>query len=272
VARRSLTCFTSGVTRTSFDAALPGAGSQPPSADEQTADGHGHEPHGRGLADRLNGLRAGVLGANDGIVSVAALAVGVAGATPQLAPVLTAGLAGLVGGAVSMALGEYVSVSSQRDSEQALIAKEAAELAATPEAELDELTALYAARGLSPATARTVAEELTARDALAAHLDAELGIDPDHLVDPWRAARASAVAFVLGGLLPLLAVLVLPLGARAAGTALVVLLALAGTGAAGARLGGSGLLRPTLRVVLGGALALAATYALGRLLGTTVLG
>ncbi len=264
MARAALTCFTAWVTETSLDPSL--SGMPAPASD------HEHEPHGRGLADRLNSLRAGVLGANDGIVSVAALAVGVAGATPALAPVLTAGLAGLVGGAVSMALGEYVSVSSQRDSEQALIAKEAAELAAMPEAELDELTALYAARGLSPATARAVAEELTARDALGAHLDAELGIDRDHLVNPWRAARASAAAFVLGGLLPLLAVLVLPLEARVAGTAAVVLLALAGTGAAGARLGGSTLLKPTLRVVLGGALALGATFALGRLLGTTVLG
>lgn len=238
---------------------------------------HPDEPHGRGSADRLNGLRAAVLGANDGIVSVAALVVGVAGATPQLGPVLTAGVAGLVGGAVSMALGEYVSVSSQRDGERVLIAKERSELEEMPEAELDELTALYAARGLSPATARQVAEELTDRDALAAHLDAELGIDPDHLVDPWRAARASAAAFVVGGLLPLLAVLVLPLGVRLAGTVVVVLLALAGTGAAGARLGGARpgegrLLRPTLRVVLGGAVALAATFAIGRLLGTTLLG
>ena len=236
------------------------------------APGHGAEPHARDAKDRLNGLRAAVLGANDGIVSVAALAVGVAGATPQLGPVLTAGVAGLVGGAVSMALGEYVSVSSQRDGERALIAKERAELELMPEAELDELTALYAARGLSPATARQVAEELTERDALGAHLDAELGIDPDHLVNPWQAARSSAAAFTIGGLLPLVAVLVLPLGVRVAGTIAVVLLALAGTGAAGARLGGGGLLRPTLRVVLGGAVALLATFAIGRLLGTTVLG
>lgn len=248
-----------------------------PASGPATPPAHVDEPHARGASDRLNGLRAAVLGANDGIVSVAALLVGVAGATPQLGPVLTAGAAGLVGGAVSMALGEYVSVSSQRDAERVLIAKEKAELELMPEAELDELTALYAARGLSPATARQVAEELTARDALGAHLDAELGIDPDHLVDPWRAARASAAAFVLGGLLPLLAVIALPLGIRLPGTIAVVLLALAATGAAGARLGGarSGtgqLLRPTLRVVLGGAVALGATFAIGRLLGTTLLG
>lgn len=248
----------------------PAPSSPPPVPTADAA--HRDEPHSPGLADRLNGLRAGVLGANDGIVSVAAIAVGVAGATPQLGPVLTAGLAGLVGGAVSMALGEYVSVSSQRDSERALIAKERAELEAMPEAELDELTALYRARGLSGATARRVAEELTAQDALGAHLEAELNIDPDDLVSPWHAAVASAGAFLLGGLLPLLAVLLLPLEARVAGTVAAVLVALALTGAAGARLGRSPVLRPTLRVVLGGAVALAATFAIGRLLGTTVLG
>jgi VIT1/CCC1 family predicted Fe2+/Mn2+ transporter len=171
-----------------------------------------------------------------------------------------------------MALGEYVSVSSQRDSECALIAKEKAELEAMPEAELDELTELYRARGLSPTTARQVAEELTARDALGAHLDAELNIDPDDIVSPWHAALASAAAFLLGGVLPLLAVVLLPQGLRVVGTMVAVLLALAATGASGARLGSSPLLRPTLRVVLGGAIALTATFLIGRLLGTTVLG
>jgi len=242
-----------------------------PSAEADPA-GHQDEPHSSGLANRLNGLRAAVLGANDGIVSVAAIAVGVAGATPALGPVVTAGAAGLVGGAVSMALGEYVSVSSQRDSERALIAKERAELEAMPEAELDELTALYRARGLSPVTARAVAEELTAQDALGAHLEAELNIDQTDLVSPWHAAFASAAAFVVGALLPMIAVVLLPQAARIPGTAVAVLVALAGTGAAGARLGASPLLRPTLRVVLGGALALAATFAIGRLLGTTLLG
>jgi VIT1/CCC1 family predicted Fe2+/Mn2+ transporter len=261
VAPERIACSTSTVTDIFLDETTAGS-----------AAAHGDEPHGRSAADRLNGLRAAVLGANDGIVSVAAIAIGVAGATPQLGPVLTAGAAGLVGGAVSMALGEYVSVSSQRDGERALIAKERAELEQMPEAELDELTAIYAARGLSPETARQVAEELTARDALGAHLDAELGIDLNHLVNPWQAARASAAAFLVGGLLPLLAIVALPLGIRIAVTAVVVLLALAATGAAGARLAGGRRLRPTLRVVLGGALALAATFAVGRLLGTTVLG
>src|SRR3546814_5996670 len=139
--------------------------------------GHPDEPHTAGIAGRLNWLRAGVLGANDGIVSVAAIVVGVAGATNEISAILTAGTAGLVGGAISMALGEYVSVSSQSDSEKALIAKETRELAEMPAAGLDGLTGLYAARGLSPETARKVAEELTAHGALGAHLAEELTID-----------------------------------------------------------------------------------------------
>jgi len=139
---------------------------------------HPREPHTGGTAGRLNWLRAAVLGANDGIVSVAGIVIGVAGATSARGPVFTAGLAGLAAGAVSMALGEYVSVSSQRDSQRALMAQEKRELATSPEAELTELTALYEAKGLSPATARTVATELTSHGALAAHLDAELHIDP----------------------------------------------------------------------------------------------
>jgi len=169
---------------------------------------HPHEPHRAGLANRLNWLRAGVLGANDGIVSVAALAVGVASATPRLSAVLIAVLAGLVGGAISMAAGEYVSVSSQSDSERALIAKERKELAEMPHEELAELTNLYERKGLSAHTAKQVATELTQRDALAAHLDAELNIDPHDIVSPWRAALASAVAFTVGGLLPLVAILI----------------------------------------------------------------
>jgi vacuolar iron transporter family protein len=233
---------------------------------------HAGEPHSGGLTNRLNWLRAGVLGANDGIVSVSAIAVGVAGATPRLEPILTASVAGLVGGAISMALGEYVSVSSQRDSERALIAKEEAELATMPHEELAELTKLYQDKGLSPQTARQVAEELTASDALAAHLDAELNIDQQDIVSPWRAAYASAIAFLIGGLLPILAIIVFPAAMRVPATFAAVLIALAFTGAAGGYLGGSPLLRPTVRVVLGGAIALATTFLIGRLLGTTVLG
>ncbi|MFB2580451.1 VIT family protein [Herbiconiux sp. P15] len=230
---------------------------------------HADEPHRAGVAQRLNWLRAGVLGANDGIVSVAAIVVGVAGATSATGPILTAGVAGLVGGAISMALGEYVSVSSQSDSERALIAKERQELAEMPEEELDELTALYRAKGLTEDTARKVAVELTAKDALAAHLSIELNIDEDDVVSPWHAAAASAAAFTIGAILPLLAILLPPEGWRVPVTFVAVLLALALTGAVSAHIGGSSKGRATLRVVIGGALALAATYGVGLLLGAS---
>jgi VIT1/CCC1 family predicted Fe2+/Mn2+ transporter len=236
--------------------------------DETVAGAHPDEPHREGLAQRLNWLRAGVLGANDGIVSVAAVVVGVAGATPEVPPILTAGLAALVGGAISMALGEYVSVSSQRDSEHALIAKERSELASMPAEELEELTGLYEAKGLRPETARQVAVELTEHDALAAHLSAELGIDQDDVVSPWHAALASAVAFTIGGILPMLTIL-LPAPIRIPLTFVIVLAALAVTGYLAAWIGGSARARSVLRLVIGGALALAATFAIGALLGTT---
>jgi vacuolar iron transporter family protein len=227
------------------------------------------EPHAGGLAGRLNWLRAGVLGANDGIVSVAAIVVGVAGATTATAPILTAGAAGLVGGAISMALGEYVSVSSQRDSQTALIAKEREELRATPEEELAELAGLYEVKGLTPDTARRVAEELTAHDALAAHLEAELGIGEDDVVSPWQAAGASALSFLIGAILPMIAILLPPPDLRVPVTFIAVLVALAATGTISATIGGSAKGRSTLRVVVGGAIALAATFLIGRLLGTS---
>jgi VIT1/CCC1 family predicted Fe2+/Mn2+ transporter len=231
---------------------------------------HPGEAHVNGIGQRLNWLRAGVLGANDGIVSVASLVVGVAGATTDTPALLLAGIAGLVGGAISMALGEYVSVSSQRDSERALIAKETRELAEMPDEELDELTQLYRDRGLTDATARQVAVELTAHDALAAHLEVELHIDQDDLVNPWHAAISSAVAFTLGALLPLLAILLPPPAWRVPVTFVAVLVALAITGSVSARLGGSHRGRAVLRLVFGGALALAVTWAIGSLLGTTI--
>ncbi|MFB2554832.1 VIT1/CCC1 transporter family protein [Herbiconiux liangxiaofengii] len=239
-----------------------------------TPGGHPAEPHADGTAARLNWLRAGVLGANDGIVSVAAVVIGVAAALPPdggagLGPVATAGAAALVGGAISMALGEYVSVSSQSDSQRSLIAKERQELAEMPEAELEELAGLYRARGLSPETAAAVARELTAHDALAAHLQAELNIDQDDLPSPWQAAGASAIAFTIGALLPFLAILLLPAEVRIPLTVTVVLVALALTGATSAWIGRARVLRATLRVVIGGALALAATFAVGTLLGTS---
>ena len=233
---------------------------------------HQDEPHRLALSQRLNWLRAGVLGANDGIISVAAVVVGVAGAGAGTAPILAAGTAAVIGGALSMAVGEYVSVSSQSDSEKALIAKESEELATSPEEELDELTALYEAQGIAHATARQVAIELTAKDALRAHLAAELGIDPDDVVSPWHAALASALAFLCGALLPFIVILVVPAPWKIPVTFAAVLAALALTGTISARIGGSSRRRGTLRVVVGGAIALAATFAIGALLGTTVAG
>jgi VIT1/CCC1 family predicted Fe2+/Mn2+ transporter len=231
---------------------------------------HPGEPHANGLPVRLNWLRAGVLGANDGIVSTAGLVVGVAGATLATGPIATAGVAGLVSGAVSMALGEYVSVSSQRDTERALLAQERTELDEFPDQELDELTAMYVAKGLTQATARQVAEELTAKDAFAAHADAELRIDPDALTNPWHAAAASAIAFTIGSLLPLIAVLLPPSNARIPVTFVVVLFALAMTGATSAKLGSARIGRAVARLVGGGAGAMAVTFGIGQLVGTAV--
>lgn len=231
--------------------------------------GHQNEPHNSGISARLNWLRAGVLGANDGIVSVAAIVVGVAGATSAIAPIITAGAAGLVGGAISMALGEYVSVSSQRDTQRALIAKETRELAEMPEQELAELAEIYRLKGMSAETAQRVAVELTEHDALTAHLEAELGINERDIVSPWQAAGASALAFVVGALLPFLTIVLLPETLRVPVTFVAVLVALAATGATSAAIGGSPWLRPTLRVVIGGAIALAATFLIGTLLGTS---
>ncbi|WP_433194826.1 VIT1/CCC1 transporter family protein [Nocardia sp. CA-107356] len=228
---------------------------------------HPHEPHGAGLTSRLNWLRAGVLGANDGIVSTAGLVVGVAAATTSSSAIFTAGIAGLTAGAISMAVGEYVSVSTQRDSERALLAKERTELTEEPEYELTELTDIYRAKGLSPETARKVAEELTAHDAFLAHAEAELGLNPHALTNPWQAAISSAISFILGALLPLLAIILPPTTARIPVTFAAVLVALAITGSVSARLGGSNRGRAVLRVVIGGALAMAVTYGIGQLAG-----
>lgn len=231
---------------------------------------HAGEPHDAAFSGRLNWLRAGVLGANDGIVSTAGLVVGVAGATTSTGPILTAGIAGLVAGAVSMALGEYVSVSSQRDTERALLDKERAELAHFPEQEFEELVELYEAKGLTEATARQVARELTDNDAFAAHADVELRLDPDDLTNPWHAAVASAIAFTTGSLLPLAAILLPPPSLRVAVTFVVVVAALAATGYLSARLGGARATRAVLRLVIGGALGMAVTYGIGSLVGTAV--
>ncbi len=231
---------------------------------------HPAEPHVGAINSKLNWLRAGVLGANDGIVSTAGVVVGVAAASPDRGPIFTAGLAALAAGALSMAVGEYVSVSTQRDTEKALLSKESRELREEPEAELEELVGLYEAKGLSAATARTVAEELTAHDAFAAHIDIELGIDPKELTNPWQAAISSAVAFTVGALLPLLTILLLPASTRVPVTFVAVLAALAITGVVSARLGGADPRRAVLRVVVGGALAMAITFLIGHLFGGVV--
>lgn len=227
------------------------------------------EPHNTGVAARLNWLRAAVLGANDGIVSTAATVIGVAGVTNNIAPILIAGTAAVVGGSVSMALGEYVSVSSQKDSQEALIEKERQELFDDPAGELDELAGMYEARGLTPATAQQVAVELTNHDDLAAHLSAELNIDELEVANPWHAAFASAGAFAAGAVLPLLAILLLPAEVRIPLTFVAVLVALTITGAVSAHVGGSSRRRAMARLLVGGALAMAFTYLAGALLGTT---
>ncbi|MFY9679253.1 VIT1/CCC1 transporter family protein [Glutamicibacter protophormiae] len=222
------------------------------------------------LSQRLNWLRAGVLGANDGIVSVAGVVVGVAAASPgNLAAIATAGIAALVAGAFSMAGGEYVSVSTQRDTERALIAKEKRELREQPEEELEELAGLYRQRGLSAELAKQVAQELTAHDALAAHAEVELGIDPDELTSPWHAALSSFIAFTVGALIPL-AMILLPVGSEILNTALAVVLGLLLTGWISARLGGAPLPPAILRNVLMGSATMAATYLIGLLFGVAV--
>lgn len=229
---------------------------------------HAHEPHDDSISNRLNALRAAVLGANDGIVSVAGLVMGVAGATTDRQTIFVAGVAGLVSGALSMGAGEYVSVSTQRDTEKALVAKETRELREEPEEELAELIELYRRKGLDDDLARQVAVQLTEKDALRAHLDIELGIDPDELTSPWQAAWASMLSFTLGALLPLLTVLLFPPGLRVAVTVVAVALALSLAGLLSARAGDAPVRPAVLRVVGGGLLAMAITYAIGSLIGT----
>jgi VIT1/CCC1 family predicted Fe2+/Mn2+ transporter len=214
---------------------------------------------------KLNWLRAAVLGANDGIVSVAGLVVGVASSGAPSSAIATAGLAGIAAGALSMAVGEYVSVSSSRDTEMALLEKERVELEETPEAELFELASIYERKGLTKATAEQVAKELTEHDPFAAHAEAELHIDPGNLADPWHAAGASAASFLSGAIIPLAAILVPPDGLRIPVAFVAVLLALAVTGVLSARAGDAPVARAAMRVVLGGALAMAVTYAVGAL-------
>ncbi|MEY3310053.1 MAG: hypothetical protein RL107_189 [Actinomycetota bacterium] len=228
------------------------------------------EPNRGSHLARLNWLRAGVLGANDGIVSISALVVGVAAATPDIGAVTIAGAAGLAAGAISMGLGEYVSVSSQRDSELALIEKEKFELRDQPDVELAELQSIYEHKGLSPVTARRVAKELTASDPIRAHLEAEFNILESHIVNPWHAAFSSTGSFLAGALLPFLTILFAAEEFRIPATIAASIIALAGTGAAGAYLGRSSMLKSVIRVVVGGSAALAVTFAIGSLFNTSV--
>lgn len=229
----------------------------------------GLKPTGGRSNKKLNWLRAAVLGANDGIVSIAGLVVGVAGATDSKTVIITAGVAGVVAGALSMAAGEYVSVSSQRDSERALLDRESRSLNDWPEDELEELTMLYEAKGLSRETAVGVALELTEHDAFRAHAEVEHGLDPDELTNPMHAAIASAAAFVTGAITPMVAILLPPNNLRVPVTFVAVIIALAATGAISAHAGGARKRRAVIRVVIGGALAMIVTYAIGSLAGAS---
>jgi VIT1/CCC1 family predicted Fe2+/Mn2+ transporter len=222
------------------------------------------------FSQRIGLLRAMVLGANDGIISTACLILGVAAADATGHAILVAGTAGLVAGAASMAIGEYVSVSSQRDSEQADIQKETWELENTPERELAELTGIYQAKGLSYKLAREVAEELTAHDALSTHLAEELGISRHNLARPLQAAVSSAAAFSVGAGIPLLASSLANDASRIWVTIVTVFAALLGLGVGSARFGGAHPVRPVLRILLGGGVAMAFTMAIGSLFGATV--
>lgn len=222
------------------------------------------------LVSRIGWLRAAVLGANDGIVSTASLIVGVAAAAATQSDVLIAGVAGLVAGAMSMAAGEYVSVSSQSDTEQADLARERAELANDPEFELDELAKIYAARGVEPALARQVAEQLMAKGALAAHAREELGISDMTTARPIQAALTSAATFAVGAAMPLLMVVVSPANLLVPLVSAASLGFLALLGAIGAKAGGADVWRATARVTFWGALAMALTAGIGKLFGTVV--
>lgn len=226
--------------------------------------------HAKSASGDLNRLRAAVLGANDGVVSVASIVLGVAGATDSRGTIFTAGLAGLVAGALSMGVGEYVSVSTQRDTERAYIRHEEWELRTKPDQELAELATMYTSKGVSAKTAAQVAKELTAHDALAAHLDIELNIDQEDLTNPLQAAIASLVSFTAGALIPLLSIIWAPAHLRFAITFVAVTIALTLTGYLSASAGGASRRRAIVRVVIGGALAMIVTYGIGKIFGTAV--
>lgn len=226
------------------------------------------EPQQRST-QKLNWLRAAVLGANDGIVSIAGLVVGVAGASASSSAIFTAGMAGVFAGALSMAAGEYISVSSQRDAERALIDNQHSKLNSNPIAEMKELAAVYESKGLRRETAVKVAVELTEHNAMRAHAEARLGLNPDDLVNPWHAGIASASAFVAGSTIPIAAVMLPPASIRVPVTFVAVLVALALTGTISAYAGEANKLKGALRVLVGGALAMGVTYAVGMLFGAS---
>lgn len=237
-----------------------------PTTDERSVD----ETRGTRITEKLNWLRAAVMGANDGIISTAAMVIGVAGAAVSNAALLAAGIAAVIAGAMSMAVGEFVSVSSQRDSQRAELEHERAELTADPAHELEQLTQLIQVQGLDRTLAHQVALQLTERDPLTAHARLELGIDPNGLTNPWHAAMASMLAFVIGGVIPLGAILLSPRGSAVPVTAVAVIIALAITGTVSAHLGKASKLRAVFRVVGGGILAMAITYSIGSLIGTQI--
>ena len=224
----------------------------------------------RHRTDRIGWLRAAVLGANDGIVSTASLLVGVAAASAGRSELLVAGVAGLMAGAMSMAAGEYVSVSSQSDTETADIGRERDELSAQPEAELRELAAIYEKRGLTPELAAQVAGQLTAHDALGAHTRDELGVSDTLTARPVQAALTSALTFTAGAVLPLATALVAPVSVVAIAIAATSLVFLTALGALSARVGGAPVAKAAARVALWGALAMALTAGVGKLFGAIV--
>ena len=241
-----------------------------PGEDPRSMIDHTGEGHGRGSGARLNWLRAGVLGANDGIVSMSGLVIGVAAAGANPGTILTAGLAGIAAGALSMAAGEYVSVSTQRDTEMALIAKERQELADFPEEELRELAGLYVQKGLSAELALEVATQLHANDALAAHAETELGIDHEEFTSPWHAALASMVSFLVGSIIPTLTIVLIQGQAGIVATVLAAAVALMLTGYTSAALGQAPRGRAMVRNVTWGLAAMAVTYGIGAAVGTRV--
>jgi len=236
-------------------------------------EGHSHEDGVHGgdgpgsIGNRLNWLRAGVLGANDGIVSVAGIVIGVAGATADRSTILISGVAGLVAGAFSMAGGEYTSVSTQRDTEATLVEAERRELDENPAEAEEELAASLEQRGLSEGTAHDAARELSDGDPLRAHAVVEFGLDPDELTNPWQAAVSSFLSFTCGALLPLLAITLLPDGVRVIGCALAVVAALALTGYTSARLGGAAKGPAMLRIMGVGIATMVVTYLVGSAFG-----